>query len=281
MSSKHHDWDLVIESEQSVFHLNFKEVWRYKDLILLFVKRDIITVYKQTVLGPVWFFVQPILTSIVFILIFGEMAGLSTDGLPMSLFYLSGIILWNYFSSCVTAISNTFVTNAAVFGKVYFPRLVNPIAVVISNFVKLSIQLIPFLVLWIYYVVKGEIEPNLYMLWLPLIVIYIACMGLGLGLFISAITTKYRDFSFLVSFGLQLLMYASSVIYPLSKASNNKIFLQLNPMTWLIEIFRYGWLGQGYVSIYGIAYVTVFSILALLAGLVAFNKVERFFMDTV
>lgn len=275
-------WDLEIKPSSNLFRLNLREVLKYRDLLYLFVKRDITTVYKQTILGPIWFFVQPILTSLTFMLVFGKIANLSTDGVPQALFYLSGVILWTYFSAGVTATSNTFIANANIFGKVYFPRLVSPIAIVISNILKFGIQLIPFFALWIYYISKGEVHPNFWMVLVPLIIIQIAVLSMGLGLIISALTTKYRDFNFLIAFCLQLLMYGSSVIYPLSKVDEKyRIFLELNPMTWVIESFKHGFIGAGVLDFNGIVYSWLVTLFLFFSGVFLFNKVERSFMDTV
>jgi len=275
-------WDLEIKPSQSLFQLNLKEVWKYKDLLFLFVKRDITTVYKQTILGPVWFFIQPILTSLTFMLVFGKIANLPNGEVPPALFYLSGVILWTYFSTCVSATSNTFLSNANIFGKVYFPRLVSPISMVMSNIIKFSIQLIPFFLLWSYFLFTNQIHPNCWMFIFPILIIQTALISLGTGLVISSLTTKYRDFTHLLNFSLQLLMYASSVIYPLNKANEKyKIFLELNPMTWVIENFRYGFLGSGVIELDGIVYSWAVTIIVLVVGMFMFSKVERNFMDTV
>jgi lipopolysaccharide transport system permease protein len=275
-------WDLEIKPVRSLLEINLKEVWKYKDLLFLFVKRDITVVYKQTVLGPLWFFIQPLLTSLTFFLVFGKIANLSTDGVPKILFYFSGIVLWSFFSLCVSSTANTFIANANIFGKVYFPRLITPLSLILSNIVKFSIQLIPFLAIWIYFLMKGSIHTTNYIYLFPILILQTSLLSLGLGLTISALTTKYRDFTFLITFGLQLLMYACSVIYPLSKAPEKyKFILELNPMTWIIETFRYGFLGSGYMDFNGILYSWIVTLVMLLTGILLFNKVERNFMDTV
>lgn len=278
------DWDLVIEPQRSLFKLNLKDVWRYRDLLGLLVKRDFTTMYKQTILGPIWIFIQPLFTTITYVFIFGNLAGISTDGLPKPLFYLSGIIAWNYFSECLNGTSNVFRANAAIFGKVYFPRLIMPLTLVISNLVKFGIQLILFVLVLAYYSLNSGYTPslNLSLLLLPLLVLLLASIALGLGMIISAMTTKYRDLSFLLSFGITLLMYASPVIYPLSAApAKYQNILLLNPMSSIIEGFRYTLLGNNSFELTSLVYTTCFAVVALIMGTVVFNKVEKDFVDTV
>lgn len=278
------DWDLVIEPQRSLFKLNLKDVWRYRDLLGLLVKRDFTTMYKQTILGPIWIFIQPLFTTITYVFIFGNLAGISTDGLPKPLFYLSGIIAWNYFSECLNGTSNVFRANAAIFGKVYFPRLIMPLTLVVSNLVKFGIQLILFVLVLAYYSLNSSYTPslNLSLLLLPLLVLLLASIALGLGMIISAMTTKYRDLSFLLSFGITLLMYASPVIYPLSAApAKYQNILLLNPMSSIIEGFRYTLLGNNSFELTSLVYTTCFAVVALIMGTVVFNKVEKDFVDTV
>ena len=238
--SENKSFNFVIKSKYSLWSIDFKEIWRYKDLIILFVRRDFVSVYKQTILGPLWFFIQPLLTTITFTFIFGNFAKISTNGIPPLMFYLSGLTFWNYFASCLTATSNTFVSNAGMFGKVYFPRLITPLSVVISNLIKFGIQFLLFLVVFFYYWWTGAIQPNWTVFLLPIFVMMMAGLGLGFGILISSLTTKYRDFSFLVGFGVQLLMYASPIIYPFSILSENLRFWLnvLNPMSSIIEAIK-------------------------------------------
>lgn len=281
LNSEH--WDLVIKGETSLFDVKFRDLWQYRDLLLMFVKRDFISFYKQTILGPLWFFIQPVLTTIVFSIIFGNIAGISTDGLPKFLFYLSGITAWNYFADCLTKTSTVFRDNASIFGKVYFPRLIMPLSIVVSNLVKFGVQLSLFLVMMIYYSIKGaDFHITNAILIFPVLLVLMALLGLGLGLIISAVTTKYRDLTFLVSFGVQLLMYATTVIYPLSAAPPEyKRYIELNPMTGIIEAFRYGFLGKGEFSVWSIGYSAIFTIVVLFLGILIFNKTEKNFVDTI
>lgn len=277
------NWDLVIKPQSSLFDLELKEVWRYRDLLLLFVRRDFVTFYKQTVLGPIWFFLQPVLTTIIFTFVFGRVAKLSTDGIPHVVFYLSGIVLWNYFAECINKTSNIFITNANIFGKVYFPRVVMPLSIVLSNMMKFGVQFLLFIGVWIYYMAQGAaIEPNGYALLFPLLLLLMAGLGLGLGMIISSMTTKYRDLTFLITFGVQLAMYASPVIYPLSTLKGEFRYLILaNPMSAIIETFRFGFLGEGTFSWLSLGYSTLFCLLVMYFGTLIFNKVQRSFMDTV
>jgi len=275
-------WTEVIESKHSLFDLKLKEVWRYKDLVYMFVKRDFVSGFKQTILGPLWFFINPIFTTIVYLVVFGGIAKISTDGIPQVLFYLSGITLWNYFSSCLLGTSNVFTANASIFGKVYFPRLVMPITIVISNLLKFGVQFGLFLVTWIYYLAKEEIHPNLWILATPFLVLSMAVLALGVGMIFSSLTTKYRDLQMLLTFGVSLLMYATPVIYPLSALSG--IFKKLaiyNPLTGIFECFKYGWLGSGDFSPMILAISTGIILFLLAIGTLIFNKVEKSFMDTV
>ena len=286
-AEKHIDeeWSTVIKPRESLLDVDFKEIWKYRDLWSLFVKRDIITQYKQTVLGPLWYFVQPIMTTIMYMVVFGGIAGISTDGLPQALFYLSGICMWQYFSECMTKTSNTFVSNAGVFGKVYFPRLIVPLSTVTSNLIRFGIQFMLFLVVYVYYVVFTDVNvgPNLYALLFPVLVLMLAGLGLGFGILFSSMTTKYRDLTLLLGFFVHLWMYATPVIYPLSMITNEKLKLvmSLNPLTGILEAFKYGILGTGSFSWMALGYSFLFMVALLALGIVVFNRVQRSFMDTV
>lgn len=273
----------IIEPRSGLFNLKLGELWRYRDLILLFVKRDFVAVYKQTILGPLWFFIQPVLTTIIFTVVFGSFGKLSTEGIPAPLFYLSGLVVWTYFAECLTKTSETFIRNQNIFGKVYFPRLAVPISVVISNLMKFSIQFLLLIAFWIYYYIKvGGFEISPTILLLPGIIILLSLLGLGFGILFSAMTTKYRDLNFLLLFGVQLLMFLSSVVIPLSQIPTDKQwFLRLNPVLNLIEAFKYSLLGAGSFSLPWLLYSLGFTIVLLISGIVVFNKVERSFMDTI
>ena len=277
------EWNLVIKPKRHLLDIDFKDIWRYRDLIVLFVRRDFVAKYKQTVLGPLWFLIQPILTTLMYLIVFGNIAKISTDGLPKMLFYLSGIVGWTYFSTCLTTTSNTFVANAGIFGKVYFPRLTLPISIVISNLVQFFIQLLLLAAFMLYFGITGaNFQPNIYVLLLPALVILMAALGLGFGIIISSLTTKYRDLTNLVSFGVQLWMYATPVIYPLSTIPEDyKIYLLANPLTPIIETFRYALLGAGTLNWMHLLYSLGFTIVVLTVGVLLFNKVEQTFMDTV
>lgn len=277
-------WDKITKPKRHLFDLNLLEIVKSKDLLFLFVKRDFIAIYKQTILGPLWFFIQPILTTLIFTVVFGKIAGISTDGLPRILFYLSGITFWNYFSECLTKTSNTFIENQNIFGKVYFPRLILPISIVCSSLLKFGIQFLLFLVIWIYYLYHHEytIEPNLYIVLFPLLILLTGLLSLGIGIIITSITTKYRDFRFLIQFGIQLWMYATPIIYPLSSLSGNlKTMAMINPMTSVIETFKFSFLGEGVFSWLHVGYTALFTFITLIFGIVLFNKTEQNFMDTV
>ncbi len=279
------EWDLVIKPRSSIFKLNLKEIWHYRYLLVMFVKRDILSVYKQTILGPIWFFIQPILTTIVFVVIFGNIAKISTDGLPQVLFYLAGITIWNYFAEILSTTSNTFVTNASIFGKVYFPRLVLPLSKVISGLIKFGIQFLLFILALTYFLLKGSaVHPDFLniIIYTPVVLIIMAALGLGLGLILSSLTTKYRDLTFLITFGIQLGMYATPIIYPLSAIhSKYRILIELNPMTSLVETFRNIYLGAGDLNWKGLTYSFGFTAVILVLGIIIFNQVEKTFMDTV
>ena len=276
-------WTEVIQSRANLLDLKLGELWRYRDLVLMFVRRDFVANYKQTILGPLWFFIQPLLTTIMFVFIFGHIAGLSTDGLPMMAFYLAGITIWNYFSESFTKTASVFRDNAQIFGKVYFPRLTMPVSIVISNLVRFLIQFALFLAVWGYYLFTTDsIHPNLYILLTPLLLVMMALLALGFGMIFSALTTKYRDLVFLLTFGIQLLMYATPVIYPLSSiADRYQPIILANPMSAIVETFRYGFLGSGSFSWGELGYSLGFSVAILLIGTVIFNRVEKSFTDTV
>ena len=276
-------WTEVIEPQTSSLDFRIKDVWRYRDLLILLVRRDFIAVYKQTILGPVWFFLQPILTTLMYTLIFGRIAGLSTDGKPMILFYLSGITMWNYFAECLNKTATVLKDNAEIFGKVYFPRIVMPLSIVISNLIKLGIQLVLFVGFWVFYLLTtSQLQPNWAILLLPFLIIIMGGLGLGFGMIITSLTTKYRDMVFLLTFGVQLLMYATPVIYSLNNINPKyKTLLLVNPMSSIIETFRYAFLGSGELPLLGLLYSTAFMIFILIVGVITFNKVEKSFMDTV
>lgn len=277
-------WDLIIKPQNKWYQLDLGSIWRYRDLLMLLVRRDFVSVYKQTILGPLWFFIQPILTALTFTFIFGGIAQISTDGNPAILFYMAGITLWTYFSDCLTKTSNTFISNAGVFGKVYFPRLIVPLSVLVSNLIKLGIQFLIFLMVWIYYLVlPNNLHPQWQLMWvLPLLIIMMAGLGLGFGILISSLTTKYRDLTFLVGFGVQLLMYASSVVIPVSTMSDKvKFIMLLNPLTSVIEAFKYIFLGSGFFDFGWLLYSFVFMFISIAISVIVFNKVEKSFMDTV
>ncbi|UEG52978.1 ABC transporter permease [Mucilaginibacter daejeonensis] len=276
-------WDTELKPQDSVFNLHLKDVWNYRDLLWLLVRRDFVSFYKQTIFGPLWFFIQPIFTTITFTIIFGNLAGISTSGAPKPLFYMAGTIAWNYFADCLNKTSTVFRDNANIFGKVYFPRLIMPLSIIFSNLVKFGIQLLLFVIMLVYYLFQGNrIEPNFYILLFPVVIVLMAMVGLGLGLIITAMTTKYRDLMFLVAFGVQLLMYATPVIYPLSAAPEKyRDIIALNPLSGLIETVRYGFLGTGQFYAGAFAYSIVASFVIFMLGLVTFNRVEKNFVDTV
>ena len=278
------EWTLIIRPHEKLWKLNLKEVWAYRDLIELFVKRNIVTVYKQTVLGSLWYLIQPILTVIMNMVVFGGIAHMSTDGVPQALFYLAGNVCWFYFSDCLNQTSNTFLTNQGIFGKVYFPRMVVPISTVISNLLRFGVQLGLFVVVYLYYLMSGsDVCPNWTILTVPVLIVMIAGLSLGFGILISSMTTKYRDFTVLFSFIVSLWMYATPIVYPLSMVTNEKLrtLIMLNPMTSVIEAFKYATLGQGYFSWGALGYSFAFMTVLLVWGIVIFNKVQRSFMDTV
>lgn len=273
-----------ITSEHKWFDLKLKEVWKYRDLIVLFTKRNFVLKYKQTVLGPAWLFISPILTSLIYTFVFGGIAGMGTDGVPQILFYLASNAIWVYFSTCVTQNATTFTGNAAVYGKVYFPRLTTPISNVLSSIIQLGIQMLLVIGVLIFYVISGEVSPR-WEAWLliPVVLIHLGIMGLGFGIVISSLTTKYRDLSILVTFGVSLWMYATPIVYPMSQLGDGwyKVVMMLNPVTPPVEVFRYAVLGQGEISMMFLAISWAFTVLVAVLGIMVFNKVEKTFMDTV
>lgn len=277
------EFTTVIKPKNKLLEVDFKEIWNYRDLMTMFVKRDIITQYKQTILGPTWFFVQPALTTIMYMVVFGGIAKISTDGLPQPLFYMAGIVLWNYFSDCLNKTSSTFTTNQAIFGKVYFPRLIVPLSTVVSNLVRMGIQFLLFIAIYLYFIAKGvEVAPNAYAFLFPVLILMLAGLALGFGVLISSMTTKYRDLTILFTFFVQLWMYATPVIYPLSTMNAKyQWIIALNPLTSIFEAFKYGMLGVGTFSWTQLSYSFGFMVVLLGIGIVVFNKVQRSFMDTV
>lgn len=283
-NSKEH-WDQVIEPRAKLLNLNLQEVWRYRDLLWLFVKRDFSAQYKQTILGPLWHFIQPVFTSLMLLLVFGNLANVTTDGIePKILFFMSGVTIWNYFSACISATSNTFVANAGIFGKVYFPRLIIPLSTVLSNIIKFGIQLLLLLVVMLWYGLQnGSFHFGVSWLLIPLLVIMMAGLGLGLGIIISSLTTKYRDLTVLIGFAVQLLMYVTPVAYPLSFIQGKSFasWIAWNPLSPIVEAFRYALFEKGTIDTQGLLYSGGFIVIVLFAGMLIFSKVERSFMDTV
>ena len=278
------EWTMIIRPQEKLWKINLKEVWAYRDLITLFVKRNIVVQYKQTILGPLWYLIQPILTVIMNMVVFGGIAHMSTDGIPQALFYMAGNVCWFYFSDCLNQTSNTFVANQGMFGKVYFPRMVVPISTVMSNLLRFGIQLLLFIAFWIYFFVSGsDIHLTWTILLVPVLVVMLAGLGLGFGILISSMTTKYRDLTILFTFVVQLWMYATPIVYPMSMVTNETLhtIIMLNPMTSIIEAFKYATLGQGYFSWGALGYSFAFMSILILWGIIIFNKVQRSFMDTV
>ena len=276
-------WDLIIQPQRHIFELHLGDLWRYHDLVMLFVRRDFVSVYKQTILGPLWYLIQPLLTTIIFTVVFGQIAKLPTDGLPQFLFYMSGTVIWTYFADCLTKTSNTFVNNSQLFGKVYFPRLAVPVSILISNLITFGIQFLFFLAFMGFFILTGSaVSPNWWILFSPVLVLMMAGLGLGFGIIISSMTTKYRDLRFLVQFGVQLLMYATPVIYPASAIpARFQWVIKLNPMTPIVETFRFAFLGGGSVHPVDLIYSFGFMVVIVTIGAVMFNRVEATFMDTV
>lgn len=281
---KQEKWLTEITPKSKLIDFNFKEVWQYRDLLLLFVKRDVITLYKQTILGPLWYLIQPLFTSVIFTLVFNNVAGIQTGGIPPFLFNLAGITIWNYFKECLIGTSDTFKKNEAIFGKVYFPRIIMPMSIVVSNLLKFGIQLLIFVFFYGYFILNGhDLRPNLSIVLLPVLILFMGMLGLGLGMIISSMVTKYRDLTFLVSFGVQLLMYISLVVLPLSlfQEKGFEWAVAYNPMAYIIEAGRFLLLGEGTVSEFGIVYTVLVSIFVLLLGITIFNKTEKTFIDTI
>ncbi len=279
------EWTEVISPRTSLLDLKLGELWKYRDLIVIFARRDIISSYKQTILGPLWFVIQPIITSLLFTIVFGNIAKMSTEGIDAFLFFLASNICWSYFSSSLNGNANIFVNNAGIFGKVYFPRLAAPISTTLSNFFRLIIQLALFIVIYLYYYyVLGDtsVHPNLHLLLVPYLLLLMTFLGLGMGIIVSSLTTKYRDFTNLMGFGVTLLMYISAVIFPVSSLPEKlKFYIQFNPMAAIMESFRYAFFGQGSYDFFQLAYSTAFALIIFFIGLIVFNRVEKNFMDTV
>jgi lipopolysaccharide transport system permease protein len=280
------DWLFEITPKNKFFSLNLKEVWQYRDLLFLFVKRDVITVYKQTVLGPLWYLIQPLFTSVTFTIIFNNVAGINTGSVPPFLFNLTGITVWNYFTSCLNGTSDTFKSNAGIFGKVYFPRIITPLSVVISNLIKFGIQFLIFIAFYLFYYFQGaDLSLNSLVVLFPLLIVMMGILGLGLGMLISSMVTKYRDFSYLVGFGIQLLMYLSAVMYPMelikAKLPGYGWIVEYNPLAYIIESARYMLLNVGEISVSGLVYTLTVTLAIFFVGLLVFNKTEKSFIDTV
>lgn len=280
------NFDLEITPQSSLLNLDLGEVWRYRDLLMMYVHRDIVTFYKQTILGPLWFLLQPLMTTIMFMFVFGGIAGISTDGVPQAVFYLGGLVCWNYFADCLTKCSETFNANQHIFGKVYFPRLIVPLSIVISNMIKLGIQFGLFLAVYLYFALSGTtFHPSWSLLLIPLLVLMLGGLGLGFGMIISSMTTKYRDLRFLISFGVQLWMYATPVIFPLSVLRENYPryvwAMVANPLTSILETFKYAFTGVGVFDLGYLCYSLAVTLAVLLLGIIIFNKVQRNFMDVI
>ena len=280
------EWLFEITPKNKFFTLNLKEVWQYRDLLMLFVKRDVVTVYKQTVLGPLWYLIQPLFTSVTFTIIFNTIAGIDTGTIPPFLFNLAGIMVWNYFTACLSGTSDTFKANASIFGKVYFPRIITPLSVVISNLIKFGIQFFIFVAFYLFFYIQGApLSLNVYVLFFPFLILLMGILGLGLGMLISSMVTKYRDLSYLISFGVQLLMYLSAVMYPMAlireKMPDYAWLVQYNPLAYIIETTRYILLGVGTISVWGLVYTVCITVVVFFVGLLVFNKTEKSFIDTV
>ena len=289
-TTENENWTTVIKPRNGLFEVNLKEIWEYRDLLTLFVKRTITVQYKQTILGPLWWIIQPALTVIMYMVVFGGIAGIPTDGIPQPLFYLGGVCMWQYFADCLGKTSNTFVSNAGIFGKVYFPRLIMPLSSVVSNLVRFGIQLGLFVIVYVYYAIMGLAPtPNLYLLLFPVLLVMMAGLALGFGIIISSMTTKYRDLQVLFSFVVQLWMYGTPIVYPLSQVAGKTVLgmdlttiMCLNPVTPVIETFKYGALSAGLFIGWGwLAYSFAFVLVFLSIGILIFNKVQKSFMDTV
>lgn len=276
-------WTEEIKAESSLFAINFREIWHYRDLLFMLVKRDFITFYKQTILGPLWFIVQPLLTTLIFVVLFGNIAKLSTDGIPQLAFYLAGITIWNYFAESLTKTSSVFTANASIFGKVYFPRLIMPLSIVASSLLKFAVQFALFILVVLYYTfVAQSIQPNIWILFTPVLILLMALFALGVGMIFSSLTTKYKDLTFLLAFGIQLFMYITPVVYPSSALPEKfQMLAKINPLSSIFECFRYAYLGTGTFTITDLLISTLVIVFLFFAGVLVFNKVEKSFMDTV
>lgn len=289
MEQNQQQWTTIIKPRTGWFDIDLKELWQYRDLVVMFVKRSFATLYKQTILGPAWILINPLLTTVIFTVVFGNIAGLAESGVPSFLFYMAGNAIWSFFASCITGTANTFVTNAGLFGKVYFPRLTMPISQVVISFINLIIQMVMFFVFWVWFYFFGQeygtVQMNLWVLALPAVLLLVMVMGLGVGIIVSSLTTKYRDLAIVVSFGVQLWMYATPVVYSMSEIAGNSprllMLMRLNPMTEPVQVFRYALLGCGEVSPAWLLYSAVVALVTLAAGVVLFSRVEKTFMDTV
>lgn len=280
--NRNEKWSEIITPRTNLLGLNLKEVWSYRDLLLLLVHRDFVTFFKQTILGPLWFFISPIFTTIIFTFVFGKIADISTDGAPQIAFYLAGVTLWNYFSNSLTETAGVFTKNATIFGKVYFPRLIMPLSIVASKLMQFGVQYLLFLAVVVFYWIEGSLQPNWWVLATPLLIVLMAAFSLGLGMIFSSLTTKYKDLAQLLTFGIQLFMYATPVVFPVSAIPEKlKPIVELNPLTGIFECFKYGYLGVSDFSVGMLVYSTVFIAVILVIGTVVFNKVEKSFMDTV
>jgi len=276
-------WTEEIKAESSLFAINFREIWHYRDLLFMLVKRDFITFYKQTILGPLWFIVQPLFTTLIFVILFGNIAKLSTDGIPQLAFYLAGITIWNYFSESLTKTSSVFTANASIFGKVYFPRLIMPLSIVASSLLKFAVQFALFILVVLYYTfVAQSIQPNIWILFTPVLILLMALFALGVGMIFSSLTTKYKDLTFLLAFGIQLFMYITPVVYPSSALPEKfQILAKINPLSSIFECFRYAYLGTGTFTITDLLISTLVIVFLFFAGVLVFNKVEKSFMDSI
>lgn len=287
MHSKSNVWLFEITPKKSIFNINIKEVWRYRDLLFLFVKRDIITFYKQTILGPIWFIIQPLLTSIIQFVIFSKIAAIPSDGIPYFLFVLAGNIIWFYFSDSLKSVSETFTANQSIFGKVYFPRIIMPLKVVFSNLLKFGIQFAFFLTVLIFYIYSGyNIYPSIYSLFVPIILVFLALLSMGVGMLISSLTVKYRDLNFVITFGISLFMYVTPIVYPTSLVLEKidpkfHILIYLNPLTGFLDFFKFAFLGSGSFDVLNLVYSFVFSFIVFVLGLIVFNKTEKSFIDVI
>lgn len=278
------NWTTIIKPKSGWFDIDMQELWQYRDLVVMFVKRNFTIFYKQTILGPAWILLNPLITTVIFNIVFGTIAGISTDGVPSFLFYMAGNTLWTFFASCINNTANTFVTNASVFGKVYFPRLTMPVSQVFTSLINFIIQFVMFGCFWLYFALQGQVQLTLWMLYLPVAVVQTMLLGLGVGIIVSSLTTKYRDLAIAVTFGVQLWMYATPVVYPMSSLGNQPklaAIVSINPMTAPVEVFRLATLGTGSVTVGSLVYSLVMTALLLVIGIILFSRIEKTFMDTV